>query len=77
MAVWALSVVARIRWPRVLGMSLVVFFQVLRSLESLVTDRAPVRFVGDVDADMGSYVVSLHRLCLTVRPVTLKVEIVR
>ena len=57
-------------------MRLVMFLQILRPLESLVTNRTSMRLVWDVDADMRCDVIPLHGFCLAVRPVTLEVEVV-
>ena len=57
-------------------MSLVVLLQVLRPLESFGTDRASVRFMWDMNTNMGRDVVPLDGLCLAVGPVALEVQVV-
>jgi hypothetical protein len=51
--------VGRAKEHRVIGMSLDVLLEILRSLESLATEVALMRLEGNVDADMRCDVVAL------------------
>ena len=72
-------VVARLRRVHeyaVVGMSLDVLLQVLRSLESLAAEVAFVRLERDMYANVRCYVVTLHCGCPTCAPLACEVEIV-
>jgi hypothetical protein len=68
--------VGRAKKDRVIGVSLDVLLEILRSLECLATEVALVRLEWDMDADVRCYMIALDG-CDTARtPVTSQVEVV-
>ena len=61
---------------RVISMGLDVFFQVLRALERLATELAPVRFERDMDSDVRGDVIALDHGDVAVGPTAGQVEVV-
>lgn len=61
---------------RVIGMSLDVLLEILRALERLAAEVALVGLQGNMDADVGSNMVSLHSGCPTSVPLACEVEVV-
>lgn len=60
----------------IIGMSFHVLLQVLRTLESLATELATMRFQGNMDSNVRSDMIALDNLNAAVRPRALQVEIV-
>ena len=60
----------------IIGMSFHVLLQILRTLESLATELATMRFQGNMDSNVRSDMIALDNLNAAVRPRALQVEIV-
>lgn len=60
----------------IISVSFHMLLQILRTLESLATELAAMRFQGNMDSDVRSDVIALDNLNAAVRPRALQVEIV-
>lgn len=60
----------------IIGMSFHMLLQILRTLESLATELATMRFQGNMDSNVRSDMIALDNLNAAVRPRALQVEIV-
>lgn len=60
----------------VIGMGLNVLLQILRSLEGLAAEVTLVRFERDMNTNVRSDVITLHRSCATRVPLTSQIEVI-
>ena len=66
----------RAKKDRVIGVSLDMLLEILRTLEGLTAEITLVRLQRNVDANMRSDVIALHSRCTAVAPLACQVEVV-
>lgn len=66
----------RLHQNRIIGVSLDMFFEILRPLEGLAAEITFVRLQGNMDSDVGGDVIALDSVCAATAPCALEIEVV-